>query len=260
MSAFETEAHVRRSITTPGTAPSRWHSSQAGAASALRCWAPATATTWTWRRWPTLSRRYICSTSTPVLLRVPSSDKADRVKRVCHLHERDLTGVAPLIDRWRRQPPEPLTAQMEGWAALARLQREAGEFDAVLSTCLLSQVAINLRDFFGLTSALNTAFLAAITGHILLAKALTKPGGRLLVTSDCITDQYPIREETSARGAVDAMWYLTKQGAAFQASRAHRRPATRRPIFSARAQARLALGPERTVLFGVRDRNCASGR
>jgi hypothetical protein len=141
--------------------------------------------------------------------------QSERVKRVCHLHERDLTGVASLIERWRRQPPEPLTAQIEGWAALARLLREAGEFDAVLSTCLLSQVAINLRDFFGLTSALNTALLAAITGHILLAKALTKPSGRLLVTSDCITDQYPIREETSARGALDAIWYLTKQGAAF---------------------------------------------
>jgi hypothetical protein len=141
--------------------------------------------------------------------------QSERVRRACHLHERDLTGVASLIEGWRRQPPEPLTAQIEGWAALARLLREAGQFDAVLSTCLLSQVAINLRDFFGLTSTLNTALLAAITGHILLAKALTKPGGRLMVTSDCITDQYPIHEEASARGALGAIWYLTKQGAAF---------------------------------------------
>jgi hypothetical protein len=141
--------------------------------------------------------------------------QSDRVKRQCHLHECDLTGVASLIEGWRGQPPAPLTAQIEGWAALARLSREAGQFDAVLSTCLLSQVAINLRDFFGLTSALNTALLAAITGHILLAKTLTKPGGRLLVTSDCITDQYPIHAETAARGALDAIWYLTKQGAAF---------------------------------------------
>ena len=92
--------------------------------------------------------------------------QSEHVKRVCHLHECDLTGVASLLEGWRRQPPAPLIAQIEGWAALNRLLREAGQFDAVLSTCLLSQVAIDLRDFFGLTSALNTALLAAITGHI----------------------------------------------------------------------------------------------
>jgi len=141
--------------------------------------------------------------------------QSDRVQRACHLHERDLTGVAPLIEGWHRRPPQPLTAQIEGWSALARLVREAGQFDAVLSTCLLSQVAVNLRDFFGLTSTLNTALLAAITGHILLAKTLTKPGGRLLVTSDCITDQYPIHAEAAARGAIGAVLHLSQQGAAF---------------------------------------------
>lgn len=79
---------------------------------------------------------------------------------------------------------------------------EAGQFDAVLSTCLLSQVAINLRDFFGIIPTLNTALMAAITGHIVLAKTLTKPGGTLLVTSDCITNRFPIREEVAARGAI----------------------------------------------------------
>lgn len=141
--------------------------------------------------------------------------QSDRVRRVCHLHECDLTGVASLIESWQRQPPQPLTAQIEGWVALARLLREVGRFDAVLSTCLLSQVAVNLRDFFGLTSTLNTALLAAVTGHILLAKALTKPGGKLLVTCDCITDQYPIHEEAAARGAIEAVLHLTQQGAAF---------------------------------------------
>jgi hypothetical protein len=138
-----------------------------------------------------------------------------RVQRACRLHEHDLTGIASLIEGWRSQPPEPLAAQVAGWVDLAGLLRETGQFDAVLSTCLISQVAINLRDFFGLTPVLNTALLAAITGHISLAKALTRPGGTLLVTSDCITSQYPIHEEVAARGAMGAIRHLTEQGAAF---------------------------------------------
>jgi hypothetical protein len=84
-----------------------------------------------------------------------------------------------------------------------------------LSTCLLSQVAINLRDYFGLAPALNSALLAAIAGHVMLASSLTKPGGTLLVVSDCITSNYPIRAEAQARGALNAVLHLAAQGAAF---------------------------------------------
>ena len=138
-----------------------------------------------------------------------------RVRRACALHEHDLTGVASLIDRLRDHEPEPRAAVTAAWAELARLVSEAGEFDAVLSTCLLSQVAINLRDFFGIVPALNTALMAAITGHIVLAKTLTKPGGTLLVTSDCITNRYPIHREAAARGAMGAILHLSQAGAAF---------------------------------------------
>jgi len=141
--------------------------------------------------------------------------QSKRVQRACSLYERDLTGVALLIERWRLQAPEPLEALMAGWAELGRLVGEAGQFDAVLSTCLLSQVAMNLRDFFGLIPALNTALMAAITGHIVLAKTLTKPGGCLLVTSDCITNQFPIHREAAARGAMQAILHFSQQGAAF---------------------------------------------
>ena len=137
------------------------------------------------------------------------------VRRACALHERDLTGVASSIERWRRHQPEPLAAVTAAWVDLSGLASEAGQFDAVLSTCLLSQVAINLRDFFGIVPALNTALMAAVTGHIVLARALTKPGGNLLVTSDCITNRFPIHRETAARGAMGALLHLSEQGATF---------------------------------------------
>jgi hypothetical protein len=137
------------------------------------------------------------------------------VQRACRLHAHDLTGVASFLEDWQASPPDPLDAQVAAWSKLSPLLHEAGQFDAVLSTCMLSQVAINLRDFFGLTPALNSALLAAIAGHIMLASALTKVGGVVLVTSDCITNRYPIHQEAQARGPLDAIFHLAAQGAAF---------------------------------------------
>lgn len=137
------------------------------------------------------------------------------VQRACRLHERDLTGVARLLDDWRHSSPEPLPAQVAAWKELSSLIKEVGEFDAVVSTCLLSQVAINLRNFFGIVPALNGALCAAIVGHVLLTAALTKPGGTLLIVSDCITNQFPIHEEARQRGPLNAIFHLAEQGATF---------------------------------------------
>lgn len=137
------------------------------------------------------------------------------VQRACHLHAYDLTGVASYLEDWQECAPDPLTAQVAAWTKLSALLGEAGQFDVVWSTCMLSQIAINLRDFFGLAPALNSALLAAITGHIMLAGALTKSGGTVLVTSDCITNRYPIHQEARARGALNAIFHLAAQGAAF---------------------------------------------
>ena len=141
--------------------------------------------------------------------------QTSRVQRACHLHVHDLTGVASYLEDWRTSHPEPLAAQIAGWRKLEPLLSEAGQFDTVLSSCLLSQVAINLRDFFGLVPALNNALLAAISGHVMLASSFTKPGGTLLVVSDCITSQFPIHQEARARGPVDAIFHLAAQGAVF---------------------------------------------
>lgn len=140
---------------------------------------------------------------------------SDEVRRACHLHVRDLTGVASFLEGWKNEPPEPFAAQVSAWTKLGTLLAEAGQFDTVMSTCLLSQVAINLRDFFGLAPALNAALLAAIAGHVMLASALTKPSGKIIITSDCITSSYPIREEAQSRGALNAILHLAAQGAAF---------------------------------------------
>lgn len=141
--------------------------------------------------------------------------QSSEVQRACHLHVHDLTGVASYLGEWQERPPEPLAAQVAAWTKLSAVVDEAGQFDAVISTCMLSQVAINLRDFFGLAPALNSALFAAIAGHIMLASALTKSGGTVLVTSDCITSRYPIHQEAQARGALDAIFHLAAQGAAF---------------------------------------------
>jgi len=137
------------------------------------------------------------------------------VQRVCQLHAHDLTGVASFLEDWQARAPEPLAAQVAAWSKLSAVLSEAGQFDAVLSTCMLSLVAINLRDFSGLAPALNSALLAAIAGHIMLAGALTKSGGTVLVTSDCITSRYPIHQEAEARGPLNAIFHLAAQGAAF---------------------------------------------
>jgi hypothetical protein len=137
------------------------------------------------------------------------------VQRACTLHTCDLSGVASLLEGWRSAVPEPMAAQLAAWHELTPQLEHAGQFDAVLSGCLLSQLAINLRDFFGLVPALNSALLAAIAGHVMLASALTKPGGTLLVVSDCVTSRYPIHEEARARGALPAILHLAAQGAAF---------------------------------------------
>lgn len=47
------------------------------------------------------------------------------------------------------------------------------------------------------------------------AAALTKPGGSLLVVSDCITSSCPLREDAQARGALNAIVHLAAHGAAF---------------------------------------------
>lgn len=137
------------------------------------------------------------------------------VRRACRLHEHDLTGVAALLDEWRDCSPEPMPAQLATWSALSALIDEAGEFDTVMSTCLLSQVAINLRDFFGIVPALNGALCAAVVGHLHLAAELTKPGGTLLVVSDCITNQFPIHEEADRCGPLEAIFHLAARGATF---------------------------------------------
>jgi hypothetical protein len=141
--------------------------------------------------------------------------QSKEVKRACHLHERDLTGVASFLEEWRDDPPEMMPAQMAAWAKLAPLIEEAGVFDTVISTCMLSQVAINLRDFFGVVPALNSALCAAVVGHLMLAAGLTRPGGILLVVSDCITDKFPIHQEAKRQGPLKAIFSLADQGAAF---------------------------------------------
>jgi hypothetical protein len=108
-----------------------------------------------------------------------------------------------------------MAAQVAAWEKLSPLIAEVGEFEVVLSSCLLSQVAINLRDYFGLVPALNSALPAGIVGHVVLAAALVKPGGTLLIVSDCITDRFPIHEETERHGALQAIFKLAAQGAAF---------------------------------------------
>lgn len=148
-------------------------------------------------------------------LRLAMGRQSREVRRACRLHERDLTGVARFLDEWKHSAPDPMRAQICAWKELSRLLDETGEFDVVVSTCLLSQVAVNLRDFFGMVPALNGALCAAIVGHVLLAAALTKPGGTLLIISDCITSQFPIREEARRRGPLWAIFHLSEQGASF---------------------------------------------
>jgi len=143
------------------------------------------------------------------------AEQPSEVQGACHPHVRDLTGIASFLEQWRSNTPEPMAAQLAAWTQLAELVDEVGAFDVVISTCMLSQVAINLRDFFGIVPALNSALCAAIAGHVMLAATLTQPGGTLIIVSDCITNRFPIYEETERRGALEAIFHLAAQGAAF---------------------------------------------
>jgi hypothetical protein len=106
----------------------------------------------------------------------------------------DLSGMFQDIERWGRMqvtPDELMNAPAAGAKRIAAAL--PGPFDVVASTCLLTQLQLELLQLLGDTHQLFVALREFLTlTHLRTLAALTKPGGRaLLVTDLCESAVFP---------------------------------------------------------------------
>lgn len=115
-------------------------------------------------------------------------DDASRARVVLHPNV-DLSGLGERIDRWRalRTSPEELMEYPER-TAQALAQRLPGPFDAVVSSCLLSQMHLELRRALGEAHPLfGAAGYCLNLAHLRTLLELLAPGGRSLLCTDVAT-------------------------------------------------------------------------
>jgi hypothetical protein len=103
----------------------------------------------------------------------------------------DLSGLLDRIDRWSRLQvtPDELMGHPE---ATARQLREAlgGQFDVVLSACMLSQMQLSVLRVLTERHRLFEAVRWTLNlSHFRTLAALTKPAGRALFTTDVSSEQ-----------------------------------------------------------------------
>ena len=106
----------------------------------------------------------------------------------------DLSGMFQDIERWGRMqvtPQELMDAPANGAKRIAAAL--PGPFDVVASTCLLTQLQLELLQLLGDTHQLFVALREFLTlTHLRTLAALTKPGGRaVLVTDLCESSVFP---------------------------------------------------------------------
>lgn len=106
----------------------------------------------------------------------------------------DLSGMFEHIERWGRMqltPEELVVAPANGAKRIAATL--PGPFDVVASTCLLTQLQLELLHLIGEGHQLFIALREFLTlTHLRTLAALTKPGGRaLLITDLCDASSFP---------------------------------------------------------------------
>jgi hypothetical protein len=118
----------------------------------------------------------------------------------------DLSGVYQQLDAGRLPPPEQMVAQ--GTAAV--LRQLPGDFDLVVSCCVLSQMSWALRRSAGDDDELfATLDQTMVNVHLRSLVSLAAPGRPTLVAADLISsDHYPLDElppEANLRAIVDEL-------------------------------------------------------
>ncbi len=106
----------------------------------------------------------------------------------------DLSGMFEHMERWARMqltPQELMVAPANGAKRIAAAL--PGPFDVVASTCLLTQLQLELLHLLGEGHQLFVAIREFLTlTHLRTLAALTKPGGRaLLITDLCDASAFP---------------------------------------------------------------------
>lgn len=106
----------------------------------------------------------------------------------------ELSGMFEHLERWARlqvTPEELMQAPARGAQRIAAAL--PGPFDVVASTCLLSQLQLQLLELIGDRHRLFGALRELLTlTHLRTLAALTKPGGRVLLLTDlCEASVFP---------------------------------------------------------------------
>ena len=120
----------------------------------------------------------------------------------------DLTGAANEFDAWTLKPPG--FSQIDSLAArllLANPPALPGPFDAVLSSCLLTQLISPARKSLGLDHPkLPSLRLAIRDAHLLTLAKLVRPAGRAVVAIDLVSsDTFAGLQRVAAADLPDLM-------------------------------------------------------
>ena len=103
----------------------------------------------------------------------------------------DLTGALPLLERYLETPPHELEAEgLVQTLAAAEPPLPEGPFDAVISTCLLTQMIDAVTEALGAEHpSLPEVVIALRRRHLELMVARTAAGGQAVLVSDMVSSE-----------------------------------------------------------------------
>jgi SAM-dependent methyltransferase len=128
------------------------------------------------------------------LSRAKQRAQANARSRISNHAPFELSGMFEHLERWARlqvTPEELMQAPARGAERIAAAL--PGPFDVVVSTCLLTQLQLQLLELLGDRHRLFGALRELLTlTHLRALAALTKPGGRALLLTDlCEASVFP---------------------------------------------------------------------
>jgi hypothetical protein len=123
----------------------------------------------------------------------------------------DLGGGLAEVGRFRKRLATPAElGALPGAATRAALMALPERFDAVASTCILSQLVHGCQQLLGPQHAqIQEIACAVVVAHLRVLVQLLEPGGRALLVTDMVSsDTYPLEElwgQRSGWGLVDEL-------------------------------------------------------
>ena len=121
----------------------------------------------------------------------------------------DLMGLSPKrLRKWKARPPTPNEVAASGVSTFEwLLERLPGPFDVVASTCVLTQMAFELRDGLGgQHKMLGAIRLSMVLTHLRSLVALTAPGGASVLACDLASSShFPLDQLPADAALLDVM-------------------------------------------------------